>query len=958
MKSSEKFNYFNDLDRANLEYIEQKYQEFINNSQGLDPQWHQFFKATELTASTELNGAIEGAIQGVTEEKGPIKRTIKEVTKERGETKDIEDTGEIFSHSEHMVFKLIEHYRDYGHLKANLDPLGIQKAETEGFELRHFNLKESDLKNVCSVGQMINCQGDRLEDIINYLDEIYCGTLAIHVAGCELEVRLWFHLEMETQSPDFHLSPEDKISIFHSLVRTESLEQFIHTRYMATKRFSVEGGDALLPMLEHSVVVGTQLGIKEVVLGMAHRGRVNVLANFMDKGLDMIFADFDGTVIDNTDYDGDVKYHMGYSADKKTAHGECHISLAFNPSHLECVTPVVCGMVRAKQRRHQDTKTRSQVIPILIHGDAAFIGQGVVSETFQLSQLEGYKVGGSIHIIINNQVGFTTNPNDARSTRYSSDVAKSINAPVILVNGDDVEACVRAMDIAIRFRQEFKQDIVIDMICYRRFGHNEGDEPNFTQPQMYAKIKKQPTLMTIYGDDLACQSLIKADEVDKLYQEQINKLQKMLDETRAHPPELKPLAFNRLWSGLRRSRPEDFENMVDTKYSKDKLLKVSQALTVEPESFHLNSKVKRLIGNRKKMIEEGAVDWGLGELLTYASLCDEGIPVRVSGQDCKRGTFSHRHAVYFDQKTGTEYCPLKMINPQGGEFSIYNSSLSEMAVLGFEYGNSTADPTFLAIWEAQFGDFVNGAQIIIDQFISSGEQKWTRHNGLTLLLPHGYEGQGPEHSSARLERFLQLCGQENMQVCNLTTPANFFHGLRRQIVRDIRKPLIIMSPKSLLRHPKVMSPLRDLYDGHFKEVIEDTQAQTSDVEFVLLCSGKIYYEIEAAREAHLGDFAKKAIVRVEQMYPFPRVQLAPSLSGYPNLKRVCWVQEEPRNMGAYECIIPRLRELMDDLGLKKVDIGYVGRTERASPATGSPKAHRREQESIIEACIKFPGRVV
>ena len=863
------------------------------------------------------------------------------------------DTKNTHSKKEAMVFRLIEHYRDYGHLKANLDPLGLLKLESESFQLHHFNLSKADLKESFRMGPMINCEGDQLEDIISYLNEIYCGTLAIHVTGCEKEVRLWFHLEIETRSMKFQLSAQDKISIFHSLAKTEALEQFIHARYVGTKRFSIEGGDVLLPMLEHCVVVGTQLGVKEIVLGMAHRGRVNVLANFMEKGLDMIFADFDGTVIDNMGYDGDVKYHMGYSADKETAYGNCHISLAFNPSHLESVTPVVCGMVRAKQRVHNDTQERSHVVPILIHGDAAFIGQGVVSETLQLSQLDGYTVGGSIHIIINNQVGFTTDSKDARSTRYSSDIAKSINAPIILVNGDDAEACVRAINIAMRFRQEFKQDIVIDMMCYRRFGHNEGDEPKFTQPRMYEVIKKHPTLQKIYADQLIHQSILTKDETDSYYRQQMDELQNILEQTRSTPPTAKPLAFTKLWSGLRRSRQEDFETKVDTKYPKEKLKEISQVLTIPPPSFHLNSKVQRLIENRRKMMETEVVDWGLGELLTYASLREEGISIRISGQDCKRGTFSHRHAVYFDQKTNKEHCPLATINPQKGEFCIYNSSLSEMAVLGFEYGNAIADPTFLSIWEAQFGDFVNGAQIIIDQFISSGEQKWARNNGLTLFLPHGYEGQGPEHSSARLERFLQLCAQENMQVCNFTTPSNLFHGLRRQMIRHIRKPLVIMSPKSLLRHSKVVSPLSEFSHGHFKEVIEDTEANPDNVEVVIFCSGKIYYEIEATRSSHPESFVKKAIVRVEQLYPFPKAQLVPSLNGYPHLKKVVWVQEEPYNMGAREFIKPCLQNLMAELGLNKVPIGYIGRTKRASPATGSLKMHQREQKNIIDSSMKL-----
>ena len=858
------------------------------------------------------------------------------------------------SDKEHMVFRLIEQYRDYGHLKANLDPLGLLKPEgLESFELQHFNFTQSDLPKTFRASHLINCEGDRLIDIVSHLNQVYCGTLAINVAGCERDVRLWFHGEIEAGSKSFQLSVNEKIAILQSLIKTESLEQFIHSRYVGTKRFSIEGSDALLPMLEQAVIVGTHLGIQDFVLGMAHRGRINVLANFMGKGLDMIFADFDGTVIDKTGYDGDVKYHMGYSVDKETSHGKCHISLAFNPSHLESVTPVVCGMVRAKQRVRKDMETRSRVLPILIHGDGAFIGQGVVSETFQLSQLEGYKVGGSVHIIINNQVGFTTQPRDARSTRYSSDIAKVVGAPVILVNGDDVEACVRAINIALRFRQEFSKDIVIDMICYRRFGHNEGDEPAFTQPQMYSCIKKHPSLKTIYGESLVRQSIISMEEVKTSYEQSMEGLQKVLDRVRDKPPEVKPLAFSGLWSGLKKGSAEDFEQVTPTAYSEDALRKVSEVLTTEPEGFRLNPKVKRLIQNRQKMMENGLLDWGMAELLTYASLRDEGTSIRISGQDCKRGTFSHRHAVYFDQESNDEYCPLATLNPGEGEFCIYNSSLSEMAVLGFEYGNAAADPTFLSIWEAQFGDFVNGAQIIIDQFISSGEQKWTRQNGLTLFLPHGYEGQGPEHSSARLERFLQLCAQENMQVCNLTTPANLFHALRRQIVRNIRKPLILMSPKSLLRHKKVISPLSEFSQGYFREVIEDTVVSTDNVEKLILCSGKVYYEIEEAREVDPTSFSSKAIIRIEQYYPFPKAQLTPFLSGYPHLRKVAWVQEEPQNMGASFFIIPRLRELMDDLGLKKVDIEYMGRTNRASPATGLLRVHKVEQKEIVDACIRF-----
>ncbi|MCB0413332.1 MAG: 2-oxoglutarate dehydrogenase E1 component, partial [Bdellovibrionales bacterium] len=580
-------------------------------------------------------------------------------------------------------------------------------------------------------------------------------------------------------------------------------------------------------------------------------------------------------------------------------------------------------------------------------------GQGVVTETLQLSKLEGYQVGGTVHIISNNQIGFTTNPQDSRSTTYSSDTSKCIKAPVLLVNGDDVEACVRAMDIALRFRQEFAQDIVIDLICYRRYGHNEGDEPAFTQPKMYKKIKKHPTPMKIYSDELVKQGFSE-EKLQSFYQQKIDNLQGILEEVRKNSPQQELDALGGLWTGLKHGTKEDLEKPVHTNVSGEKLLAMGEILSAEPADFKLNKKVQRLLAQRKKMIEDNAIDWGLGELLAYATLCSEGTPVRLSGQDCKRGTFTHRHAIYFDQETDREFSPLNTINYPEGEFCVYNSSLSELAVLGFEYGNASSDPTYLTIWEAQFGDFANGAQIMIDQFISSGETKWARMSGLTMLLPHGYEGQGPEHSSARLERYLQLCAQENMQVCNLTTPANLFHVLRRQVKRDFRKPLIIMSPKSLLRHPKVVSPLTDFTEGHFKEVIEDhTITQPENVETVILCSGKVFYDIEKAREEEKPNSQKVALVRLEQIYPLVHSQLAPQLNGYKNLKHIIWLQEEPKNMGAYSHVAPKIQEFLFELGIKKIPVQYVGRPEKASPATGSPKAHSDEQKAIIAECLKY-----
>jgi len=903
------------MNNANVEYMENLYQAYLQNPEGLDPQWRLFFEGVEFAQNLSGGGAAG-----------------------------------TFPEKELSAYNLIEHYRNYGHLKADLDPLKLMPPEPDSFDLARFRLTAADLDQTFSVSSLIGLGKTSLREVIGHLEKSYCGTLTAQLAECREEVRDWFRHELEHN--EFTLSAEEKREIFKQLARTESLEKFIHARYVGTKRFSIEGGDAMIPMLERCVAKGTQLKTEEIVIGMAHRGRINVLANFMDKAVEVIFSEFDGTAFEQFDYDGDVKYHLGFSTDKQTPHGPCHVSLAFNPSHLEVVNPVVMGMARARQRRRLDTKERKKVIPILLHGDAAFAGQGVVAETLQLSRLPGYTVGGTVHVIINNQVGFTTDPKDARSVRYSSDIAKSIKAPVLLVNGDDAEACVRAMDMATRFRQEFGEDVVIDLICYRRFGHNEADEPAFTQPRMYDVIKTHPTLMKIYLDKLVAEGMLKADEGEAFYKEKIDNLQRMLDHTRKNRPVIKPNAFGGPWSGLRRGRLEDFDGKVDTKVAKGTLDKVAKVLTEEPAGINLHPKIAKLIHARKEMADNGKLDWAMGELLAYGSLCLEGTPVRLSGQDCKRGTFTHRQAVYFDTKTEQEYCGLSTLNPDKGEFVIYNSLLSEMAVVGFEYGNSCSDPTYLTLWEAQFGDFANGAQIVIDQFLSSGEEKWMRGSGLVLLLPHGYEGQGPEHSSARLERFLQLCAQCNMQVCSMTTPANLFHVLRRQVKRDFRKPLVIMSPKSLLRHPKVISSWKEFTDGNFLECIADPKTNLAGADTLVLCSGKIYYDLDQAREEKYKESGNVAVVRVEQLYPFPRTQLAPFVNGMPKLQRVVWCQEEPKNMGAWQFMQPKLRELMDELGKRKLDIEYAGRTERASPAVGSPYLHQKEQAAIIDTVFK------
>lgn len=912
----EKFSYLN---RSNLEYVETLYQNFRRDPESIGPEWRMFFDGVEFAQNLT---ATEG-----------------------------------LSSKEFDVFRLINAYRDYGHFGANLNPLAQGTKSYSDLTLNKYNLSDADLDTTFQIGALVGKPNSKLREILQHLRDSYCGTITVQARESASTIRDWFIDEFEGKRQAFQLSSDVRKQIFQQLVNTEAFERFLHTRYVGKKRFSIEGCDALIPMLHHLAMRGSEIALEEIVIGMAHRGRLNVLVNFMDKGVDSIFGEFEGIRDEhNSFFDGDVKYHLGHSADKATPNGKVHLSLAFNPSHLEAVDPVALGMVRAKQRRRKDTAERKKVVPVLIHGDAAFAGQGVVTETLQLSQLKGYTVGGTIHVVLDNQVGFTTDPDCSRSSPYASDVAKILQMPVVLANGDDVESCVRAMDIAIRFRQEFKQDIVVVVVGYRRFGHNEGDEPAFTQPLLYDRIKKHPTLYKIYSEKLVKDGVMTAEETEAAFKGQIEKLQKVLDQVKKNPPSMKPLAFEGLWKGLRGSRPEDFKVTTETKVTPSTLKKVTDKIVNLPESFKAHPKLLKLLEQRAAMTEgKGSVDWGMGELLCYGSLMYEGIPVRLTGQDVQRGTFTHRHAVYSDVATGEKYSPLATIDPGKVEFCIYNSPLSEYAVLGYEYGNSSTDPTYLTIWEAQFGDFANGAQIIIDQFIASAEQKWQRMSGLVLLLPHGYEGQGPEHSSARLERFLQLCAQNNMQVVNLTTPAQLFHCLRRQVKREFRVPLIVMSPKSLLRHPKVISTVDEFTKGHFEEVLPDVDADKKKVETVVLCSGKIYYHIlDGREEAEASATERTAIVRVEQLYPFPDHKISQVLKSYPNLKRVIWTQEEPKNMGAWYFVYPRLLDLVGEQGLA-VEVEFNGRTERASPATGSEKVHNQEQKTIVQNCFASGG---
>lgn len=903
------------MNRDNVQFIEQLYQQYRQNPESVSTDWKMFFEGVDFATERPAGGLSEKELD---------------------------------------VYHLITAYRNYGHFEADLDPLTNAHTPSDQLALSRFNLTEKDLDTSFQIGVIIGKPGASLREIVQHLRLAYCGKLTVQCAEALPEVRNWFIREFEQHRDGLKITPEQKKKIFATLNKTEVLEKFIHARYVGAKRFSIEGGDALLPMLEALAQNGTAKGVEEILIGMAHRGRVNVLANFMGKKPEYIFADFNGpteTSVPIEDYDGDVKYHLGYQLERETENGKVHVQLAFNPSHLEAVNPVVLGMTRASQRRRKDMGKRKKVVPVLIHGDAAFAGQGVIAETFQMSQVRGYTVGGTVHIAIDNQVGFTTNPENARSSHYCTDLAKILATPVLHVNGDDVESCVRAMEIAIRYRQEWGRDIVVNLICYRRYGHNEGDEPAFTQPLMYDIIRKHPTLREIYAKQLVKEGVLDQASVDKLYSDEMDRLQVIYEATKAQPPKIQPFKFEGFWKGLRKGVAADFDKPTDTTFDIKELEKIGIMLGEVPSGFTPHPKLIKLLENRKKMGKgEEMLDWGTAELLAYGSLLEEGTSVRLTGQDCVRGTFTHRHAALYDVKTGESYAALDQIQGDKVEFCVYDSILSEYGVLGFEYGNSVCDPTFLTLWEAQFGDFANGAQIIIDQFLTAGESKWQQMAGLVLLLPHGYEGQGPEHSSARLERFLQQCAQTNIQVVNLTTPAQIYHALRRQIHRPFRKPLIVMSPKSLLRHPRAISSMDELAKGTFHEVLTDTLLKDpKKVETVALVSGKLYYELLEEREKLKSE--RTAIVRVEQLYPTPSKQIAAALKSYPNLKNLVWVQEEPKNMGAYQYIYFRLSELLIREGLTNLSLHYVGRGERSSPATGSIYRHKVEQAEILKNCF-------
>ena len=857
---------------------------------------------------------------------------------------------------EAAALQLINAYRVRGHLLADLDPLEYKVARHPELDPQFYGFTLWDLDRDFVCGGLCGKQSAKLRDILDTLRETYCGKIGPEYMHMQDTVqKRWLQDRMEPTRNKQPLDGATKRRILMKLNDAEAFEKFLHTKYVGHKRFSMEGAESVIPTLDYLFNEAAADGVTEGVIGMAHRGRLNVLANTLGKSYEQIFREFEGDVDPNSrEGSGDVKYHLGAEGEHETPHGaQMKLTLASNPSHLEAVDPIVEGMVRAKQKLIND-RNRALVLPVLLHGDAAFAGQGVVAETLNLSQLKGYRTGGTVHVVINNQIGFTTGPESARSSVYATDVAKMVQAPIFHVNGDDPEACVRAMQLAYEFRQQFHKDVVIDLLCYRRHGHNEGDEPSLTQPKMYKAIKEHRSVRKIYTEQLLRKADISPEEAEQWLDQFQSKLQEAFDRTKeqeAPPSDRDPLWTDEELTGYQK------EPSPDTSITRETLEKVGNALTSTPDDFTPHPKLKPVLTKRKAMAEgKEPMDWAFGELMAFGSLMLDGFRVRLSGQDSGRGTFSHRHALLFDVVTGRGYAPLNALardakpteefNEADAEvsFSVYDSLLSEYGVMGFEYGYSVADPGALVMWEGQFGDFMNGAQIIIDQFISSAEEKWGQHSGLVLLLPHGYEGQGPEHSSARLERFLTLCAEGNMQVVYPTTPAQYFHALRRQMKNNPRKPLVVMTPKSLLRHPQAMSTLDDLTNGRFEPVLHDV-ATSADVHRVVITSGKVFYDLRTARDKAN---ANVAILRLEQFYPFPQPMLAEALKGYPNATEVVWVQEEPRNMGAW----PFLREHLEAL---HSNVRYVGRPKAAAPATGSHHRHDDQQKALVEAAIGNAG---
>jgi 2-oxoglutarate dehydrogenase E1 component len=913
--STEPFDFVN---RANADLIDRMHQQYLRDPRSVSPQWQAFFAGFDL--------GLERAEAEAAPPKPDDQPTILPLTM--------------------GVFDLVHTYREVGHFCARLDPLGHNRPDHPLLHLGNFGMTHADLDKKVGPGSFMGRTDGTLRDLVTRLRTTYCGSIGIEFTGISDKAqRDWLqqHMEPIYNRPAF--APEQQITLLKQLIEAEGFEQFLHTRYIGQKRFSLEGAESLIPLLNTIVDFGATIGGEQYIMSMAHRGRLNVLANVVHKPAEVMLGEFEGTVAPADDVvgDGDVKYHLGYATERSLAQGlKAKISILPNPSHLELINPIQQGIVRAKQLIFGDTG-RSRVVPICMHGEAAFTGQGVVSETLNLSELPGFRTGGTIHVIVNNQIGFTTPPRQQRFTPYPTDVAKAIQAPIFHVNGDDPEAVVHAARLAIGMRQQFKEDVLIDLWCYRRHGHNETDEPSFTQPVMYREIEAHPTVATIYAAKLIRTGVVTEEQVKQMRAEVTEKLERARKLAREVRPRTKVPSFGGVWKGLSRAG-SDWS--AKTSVSRDVLRKVADSLKSLPQDFTVHPKLVKMLRSRIDAVASGkGIDWGNAEMLALGSLLLEGTPVRFVGQDVERGTFSHRHAVLHDYNTGQPYIPLQKLDPKQGWFHIGNSMLSEFAVLGFEWGFASSDPRNLVIWEAQFGDFVNGAQPMIDQILAAAESKWRYMNGIVLNLPHGYEGQGPEHSNAYVERFLSLCAEENMQVCVPTTAAQYFHLLRRQIRRKFRKPLINMMPKSLLRYEPSASRIEELTEASFQNVIDDPSiANHENVRRVVLCSGKVYYSLITAREKQ--KVSDVAVIRVEQLYPFPQNELSAVLDKYRRAQEFVWVQEEPKNRGAWSYVSPRLMELLPDTVVQ-----YVGREESASPAAGAFKMHAMEEQEILTAAM-------
>jgi 2-oxoglutarate dehydrogenase E1 component len=950
------------LNKSNSAFIEQMYFKFINKDPDLPSSWKDYFE----TIGDELNivaKEINGPSWGPKKNKVNIDEIQKKIDQKQVNSENVivnpnSNFLDLSKSNEDSIkaVSMIRSYRQRGHLIAKLDPLELLKSDyLDELHPESFGFKKEDYQKSIYLGGIINKQNSNIKEILGFLKKTYCGPIGyeyMHISN-PIE-RKWFRDRVEKSKDNMNFTKNGKEAILNKLIQAEGFEKFLHTKYIGTKRFGLDGGESLIPALEQIIKISSQSKVKEVKIGMSHRGRLNVLANVLQKSYKRIFNEFAGEFTSSTeDGAGDVKYHLGASSNREFDGNSVHVSLTDNPSHLEAVNPVVLGQTRAKQFFHQD-KERNKVIPILIHGDAAFAGQGVVAECFAMSGLPGHNTGGTIHIIINNQIGFTTSPRFARSSPYPSDVAKMVDAPIIHANGDNPEAVVYAARVATDFRLKFNRDVVVDLICYRRFGHNEGDEPSFTQPLMYEKIRSHPSTVKIYGKNLIEEKIISSEGLDHL----IKKFKDLLNDQFKNAKNYKPKIewFEGTWSAYKPEKGKDKRGVTgaDTK----KLLAISEKINSVSADLNLHKTIEKILNNRKEAIKSGTnIDWSTAEALAFGSLLEEGYPVRLVGQDSGRGTFSQRHSVLRNQKDNSRYVPLNNISKNQKQFEVVDSFLSELAVLGFEYGYSLVEPNTLTLWEAQFGDFANGAQVVIDQFIASGERKWRRASGIVMLLPHGYEGQGPEHSSARLERFLQLCSNDNMQVMNCTTPANYFHALRRQMHRDFRKPLIIMTPKSLLRNKYCVSNLEDFSkENSFHRVLWDHALdpktdgfiklkKTSSIRKVILCSGKVYFDLLEAREKlKVNDIV---LYRIEQLYPFPAKALVKELKPYSKSATFHWCQEEPKNMGAWFSVRDYIQWTLDNIKANNNQISYIGRSPDASPATGYAKRHISQQQEII-----------